>query len=115
MKSQDIVDYILEIAPFEDNFGEIPRDDEFVFGIPEELHRLGAEVVIFGEVLDYTVRCCVENNMCAIETSHCFSENPGVENLAKKLKERYPELKNLFLDAGYPFNFQRFLEKPINF
>ena len=74
-----------------------------IFGIPEELHRLGAEVVVFGEVLDYTVRCCLEHGMSAIETSHILSENPGVENLSIKLKEKFPEIKILFLDAGYPF------------
>jgi len=74
-----------------------------IFGIPEELHRLGAEVVVFGEVLDYTVRSCLEHNMAAIETSHILSENTGVENLSIKLKEKFPEIKILFLDGGYPF------------
>lgn len=79
-----------------------------LFGIPEELYRFGADVVVFGEVLDYTVRCCVEHSMAAIETSHCLSENPGVENLAKKLNKKYMEMKVVFLNAGYPFNLQIF-------
>jgi len=75
-----------------------------LFGLPEELYNLGAEAVVFGEVLDYTVRCCLEHGMAAVETSHVLSENPAVENLAKKLKEQYPETKVFFIDAGYPFS-----------
>jgi len=75
-----------------------------IYGIAEEPARLGAEAVVFGEAVDYAIRCCVENDMVAIETSHVLSENPGVENLAKKLKEKFENTKVLFLDAGYPFN-----------
>ncbi|HPP07934.1 MAG TPA: Nif3-like dinuclear metal center hexameric protein [bacterium] len=75
-----------------------------IYGIAEEPARLGAEAIVFGEAVDYTIRYCVENDMVAIETSHVLSENPGVENLAKKLKEKFKNTKVLFLDAGYPFN-----------
>ncbi|MCM8758741.1 MAG: Nif3-like dinuclear metal center hexameric protein [Candidatus Omnitrophica bacterium] len=76
-----------------------------IYGIAEEPYNLGAEVVVFGEAVDYAIRCCVENNMVAIETSHVLSENPGVKNLAKKIKEKFPQTKVEFLDAGYPYNF----------
>ncbi len=76
-----------------------------IYGIAEEPYNLGAEVVVFGEAVDYAIRCCVEYGMVAIETSHVLSENPGVRNLAEKLKKRFPETKVAFLDAGYPFNY----------
>ncbi len=75
-----------------------------IYGIAEEPYNLGADVVVFGEAVDYAIRCCIEYGMAAIETSHVLSENPGVKNIAEKLKERFLETKIMFLDAGYPFN-----------
>lgn len=76
-----------------------------IYGIAEEPYNLGADSVVFGEAVDYAIRCCVECGMVAFETSHVASENPAVKNLAKKLKQRFPGTKVVFLDAGYPFNF----------
>lgn len=76
-----------------------------IYGIAEEPYNLGAEVVVFGEAVDYAIRCCVENGMVAIETSHVLSENPGVKNLAMKIQEQFRNVKVMFLDAGYPFNY----------
>lgn len=78
-----------------------------IYGIGEEPYNLGADVVVFGEAVDYAIRCCIENGMVAIETSHILSENPGVKNLAMKLKEKFSEIKVIFIDAGYPYNFWR--------
>ncbi len=58
-----------------------------IYGIAEEPYNLGAEVVVFGEAVDYAIRCCTEYGMVAIETSHVLSENPGVRNLAKNSGE----------------------------
>jgi len=76
-----------------------------IYGIAEEPANLGAEVVVFGEAVDYAIRCCVENGMVAIETSHILSENPAVKNLAKKLKEKFKGVKIMFIDAYYPFDY----------
>ncbi|HQL65114.1 MAG TPA: Nif3-like dinuclear metal center hexameric protein [bacterium] len=75
-----------------------------IYGIAEEPYKIGAEVLVFGEVVDYAVRCCVEHGISAIETSHVLSENPGVKNLANKLKKQFKETKVVFLDASFPFN-----------
>lgn len=75
-----------------------------IYGIAEEPYNFGAEVLVFGEAVDYAIRYCVDNGMIAIETSHVLSENPGVKNLAEKLKEKFSGTKVVFLDAGYPFN-----------
>ena len=76
-----------------------------MFNSPEELAMLGAEVGIFGEMLDYTFRCARELNLAIIETSHVASENPGMQSLAEALQDHFPEVKFLFLDSKIPWFF----------
>jgi len=73
------------------------------FNLPEELHRLGAAVGIFGEMLDYTIRHAIELNLAVIEAGHLATENPGIRNLAKALEDRFPDLRVVFLDTGIPW------------
>lgn len=75
-----------------------------LWGIPEEFARLGADAVIFGEILDYTVRFALEYGMAVIETEHCLSENFGVAGLADQIRKEYPGLKVVFLDTGSPWH-----------
>ncbi|MGB9879538.1 MAG: Nif3-like dinuclear metal center hexameric protein, partial [Anaerolineae bacterium] len=63
-----------------------------IFNFPEELVRLGAEVAVMGEVLDYTMRHALELDLPLIETTHIGSENFGLRNLTQLLQERFPEL-----------------------
>jgi len=70
---------------------------------PEELYHLGAEAAVFGEMLDYTMRCAIELGMPVIETSHVLSENFGVVGMVEFLRGRLPGIKVVFLDPGLPW------------
>lgn len=61
-----------------------------IFTFPEVPLRGGADVAFFGEMLDYTIRYCVETGLAAIELGHCRSEHPGMEGMAEFLRERLP-------------------------
>ena len=76
-----------------------------LFTSPEEPWRLGAEAVIYGEALEYTLRYAVELGLGLIEAGHMATENPGIRNFPKALKEECPELRTMFLDSGTPWRF----------
>ncbi len=61
-----------------------------MFTFPEIAADAGAELAIFGEMLDYTIRYCVEVDLAAVELGHCGSEHPGMEAMAEFLRERLP-------------------------
>ena len=61
-----------------------------MFTSPEMSLHVGAELAFFGEMLDYTMRYCVETNLAAIELGHFQSENPGMIGMAEFLRERLP-------------------------
>jgi putative NIF3 family GTP cyclohydrolase 1 type 2 len=61
-----------------------------IFTVPEVAADAGAELALFGEMLDYTIRYCVEIDLAAIELGHCASEQPGMEGMAQYLRERIP-------------------------
>lgn len=63
----------------------------------------GAEAVIVGECIDYTIRAAVDAGLGLIETSHIGSENPGMRRFAHLLQERLPDLPVRFIDAGHPW------------
>ena len=61
-----------------------------MFTIPEVALAHNAELAIFGEMLDYTIRYCVDSDLAAIELGHYQSEQPGIEAMAEFLRERLP-------------------------
>jgi putative NIF3 family GTP cyclohydrolase 1 type 2 len=61
-----------------------------MFTFPELAVEGGADVAIFGEMLDYTMRYCVETDLAAVELGHYQSENPGMIGMADFLRERLP-------------------------
>lgn len=67
----------------------------------DEFVLQGAEAVILGEAIDYTLRAGVDAGIGLIETSHIGTENPGMRNFARLLHERLPDLPVEFLDAGH--------------
>lgn len=73
------------------------------FCAAEEPWKHGAEVVIFGEMLDYTIRYAVELGLAVIEAGHIATENPGIRNFVIALREACPELDVHFLDSGQPW------------
>jgi putative NIF3 family GTP cyclohydrolase 1 type 2 len=62
-----------------------------MFTFPEVARDAGAELALFGEMLDYTIRYCVEVDLAAIELGHYRSEHPGMQGMADFLRERLPE------------------------
>ncbi|MBC7288889.1 MAG: Nif3-like dinuclear metal center hexameric protein [Armatimonadetes bacterium] len=65
----------------------------------DELVANGAQAVVVGECIDYSVRIAVDSGVGLIETSHVASENPGMRNLARLLDDVPVE----FIDAGQPW------------
>jgi len=63
----------------------------------------GADAIICGEALDYTLRAAIDAGIGFIETSHVYSENPGMRNFARLLAERIPEMPVRFINAGMPW------------
>lgn len=80
-------------------FGQMFTSAEMSLGV-------GAELAIFGEALDYTLRYCVEANLSAIELGHYQSENPGMVGMAQFLRERLPPaLPVRNIPSGEPWRF----------
>ncbi|MFH1751963.1 MAG: Nif3-like dinuclear metal center hexameric protein [archaeon] len=84
----------------------VPGGANAVIDFMEKAKQNGAEVFISGDVKDSTARYAVELGLILIDAGHYFTENPGVKNLAEILKEKLPEIKVLFFDAGKPWNFK---------
>jgi dinuclear metal center YbgI/SA1388 family protein len=61
-----------------------------MFTFPEVALKLNADVAVFGEMLDYTIRYCVETGLAAIELGHFQSEQPGMTAMAEFLREKLP-------------------------
>ncbi|NLX95887.1 MAG: Nif3-like dinuclear metal center hexameric protein [Rhodopirellula sp.] len=59
-----------------------------MFTFPEVARDAGAELALFGEMLDYTIRYCVEIDLAAIELGHYRSEHPGMQGMADFLRQR---------------------------
>lgn len=77
-----------------------------MFEFPETVARQGAEVAIFGEMVDYAMRSALEWGMGFIETSHIASESPGMGNMARLIAERFPDVPVSFVDAGMPWQWR---------
>ncbi|NUQ61794.1 MAG: Nif3-like dinuclear metal center hexameric protein [Pirellulales bacterium] len=75
---------VTRVAICQGGFGQM-------FTFPELPLAGGAEVAFFGEMLDYTIRYCVEIDLAAVELGHYHSEHPGMIGMAEFLRERLPE------------------------
>jgi putative NIF3 family GTP cyclohydrolase 1 type 2 len=71
-----------------------------MFNAPEEMASLGAEAVIAGECLAYTLWNAEELGMALIEAGHGATENPGMRALAAWLSQRLPAVRVEFIDTG---------------
>ena len=74
---------VCRVAVCQGGFGQM-------FTFPEAPLRGGADVALFGEMLEYTLRYCVECDLAAIELGHFRSEEPGMIGMADFLRERLP-------------------------
>ena len=88
---------VTRVALCQGGFGQI-------FTVPEVAADAGAEFVFFGEMLDYTIRYCVEADLAAVELGHFASEQPGMVGMAEFLRERLPDsLPVRCLSSGEPW------------
>ena len=62
------------------------------FQIPFLLNN-GADVIIAGEMDEFTVYNCVEAGIPIIECGHAVSEMPGLSKFAEMLKKQFPDLR----------------------
>jgi len=62
-----------------------------MFTFAEVAGRDGAELAIFGEMLEGTILYCVECGLAAIELGHFKTEEFGMDAMAKFLRERLPK------------------------
>lgn len=77
-----------------------------MFTFPEVALAGGAEFAFFGEMLDYTIRYCVETGLSALELGHYQSENPGMMAMAEYLKKCVPEnIKVHGIPSGEPWSY----------
>lgn len=68
--------------------------------------KMGADVFVTGETFEWqAVRFAEDSGIAMIVVGHINSENFGVRNLAKFLKNRFPDLEVEFLDAKDPYEY----------
>ncbi len=76
------------------------------FGYVDEFIMNGADAIICGEAIDYSIRAAIDADLGLIETSHVGSENPGMRRFAQLLAQRMPAMPVSFIDAGHPWAFR---------
>ena len=92
-------------------FGDLDRKVRFVapliggFGgnqmsIPEEAQRLGAQVVVAGDLVEHVNVHALELRLGAIETLHSATENPAMRRLAGLLRGRFPTVPVRYIESG---------------
>lgn len=90
---------VKRVAVCQGGFGQM-------FTFPEVAADGGADFAFFGEMLDYTIRYCVEIGLGAVELGHCQSEHPGMMGMAEFLRERVPqEIGVECLHSGEPWQY----------
>ncbi len=73
-------------------------------GYLDELVASGAQAVVVGEAIDYSLRVAIDSGVGLIETSHVASENPGMRNLARLLSNALSDKMPVrFIDSGHPW------------
>jgi len=72
-------------------------------GYVSECMQLGAEILVAGEVDDYTMRAAVDVGVPIIETSHAESENIGLAHFVELLQDAFPGTPACFLECRRPW------------
>ena len=70
------------------------------FSIPEEVHRLGAEAVVAGDLVEYVTLHALELGLGVVEALHSATENPALRRLTELLRERFPQVPVRYLESG---------------
>ncbi len=68
---------------------------------PELARENGADVMVTGELLDYTVRCAREADIAVVKASHYSTENPSVKKFCEHMQARLSgKVRFIFLNSG---------------
>jgi putative NIF3 family GTP cyclohydrolase 1 type 2 len=70
------------------------------FSIPEEVHRLGAEAVVAGDLVEYVTLHALELGLAVVETLHSATENPALRRLTELLRTRFPGVPVRYIESG---------------
>jgi len=72
-------------------FGGVGLNPNAKFKIPYLLNN-GADVIVAGEIDEFTIYNCAEAKIPIIECGHAVSELPGLIKFTEMLKKRFPQL-----------------------
>ena len=70
------------------------------YNMPLVAMKLGAQALIIGEMLEFTVIQALELGLPVIQTLHSLSEIPAIRRQAAMLAARFPELPVKYIDSG---------------
>jgi putative NIF3 family GTP cyclohydrolase 1 type 2 len=70
------------------------------FSIPEEVHRLGAEAIVAGDLVEYVTLHALELGLGVVETLHSATENPALQRLAELLGARFHGVPVRYIESG---------------
>jgi len=68
--------------------------------IAEEFQFLGAEVIVFGDLIEEIALPALELDIPVIETLHGLTEEPGMRSLMRLLAERFADVDWRFFESG---------------
>jgi putative NIF3 family GTP cyclohydrolase 1 type 2 len=75
------------------------------WSVSEMARQCGADVMIAGELSDYTVRAATEAGITVIKASHYSTENPAVRRLCEHMEKALNgAVECVFLDCGESWN-----------
>jgi putative NIF3 family GTP cyclohydrolase 1 type 2 len=73
----------------------------------DEFVDTNAEVLIFGETLEYSAIYTLESGFPFIVTSHEATEKPGMIKLSQLLRRKFPKVNVWYEDSGAPLSFTK--------
>ncbi len=85
---------IRRVAPLIGGFGGNQHS------IPEEVHRLGAEAVVTGDLVEYVTLHALELGLGVVEALHSATENPAMQRLTELHRARFPGVPERYVESG---------------
>jgi len=68
--------------------------------MPEAVLSQGADVVVVGDMSEYTLLNALEGGMAVIETLHSVSEEPAMRSMARLVAGRFPNIRVEYIPSG---------------
>jgi len=76
-----------------------------IFTFADDFVDTKAEILIFGETLQYGEIYTLESGLPLIVTSHEATEKPGMIKLSKLLRKEFPTINIQYVDSGVRYSF----------